>query len=74
MRLLWVLIVLASMPAVAADYSSWPGHDVITRLVTDVELAKNGDGCCKHCTKGQPCGNTCISTKSKCKSPPGCAC
>lgn len=29
---------------------------------------------CKHCTQGQPCENSCISTKYKCHQPPGCAC
>ena len=31
------------------------------------------DTCCKPCTKGKPCGNSCIAASSKCKRPPGCA-
>lgn len=30
--------------------------------------------CCKHCTKGQPCGDGCISASKTCRKPPGCAC
>ncbi len=30
--------------------------------------------CCKHCTKGCPCGNSCISCQKVCHKPPGCAC
>jgi uncharacterized protein YgiM (DUF1202 family) len=30
--------------------------------------------CCKHCSKGQPCGNSCISWRYTCRKPPGCAC
>lgn len=31
-------------------------------------------GCCKYCSQGQPCGNTCISRDSTCRSGKGCAC
>lgn len=30
--------------------------------------------CCKHCTTGKPCGNSCISRSSTCHRGPGCAC
>ena len=30
--------------------------------------------CCKHCVKGCPCGNTCISCAKECRVGPGCAC
>lgn len=30
--------------------------------------------CCKVCSKGQPCGNSCISRSYTCRKPPGCAC
>lgn len=30
--------------------------------------------CCKHCSKGQPCGNSCISRSKTCRSIGGCAC
>jgi hypothetical protein len=30
--------------------------------------------CCKVCTTGCPCGNSCISCKRVCHKPPGCAC
>ncbi len=30
--------------------------------------------CCKHCTKGKPCGNSCIAANKQCHQPPGCAC
>ena len=29
--------------------------------------------CCKHCKKGQPCGDTCISRDKVCRVGPGCA-
>jgi hypothetical protein len=30
--------------------------------------------CCKVCTKGKACGDTCISKSYTCHQPPGCAC
>jgi hypothetical protein len=41
-----------------------------TTFQTDIRSVKSDYTCCKHCTKGQPCGNTCISAKRKCKSSP----
>lgn len=34
----------------------------------------NGRACCKVCTKGQACGNSCISASYTCRQGPGCAC
>jgi hypothetical protein len=33
-----------------------------------------GDGCCKHCTTGIPCGDACISASKTCHTIGGCAC
>jgi hypothetical protein len=30
--------------------------------------------CCKVCTTGKPCGDTCISEKDTCHTVGGCAC
>ena len=30
--------------------------------------------CCKVCTKGKPCGDTCIEKDDVCHRPRGCAC
>ena len=32
------------------------------------------DPCCKVCTTGKPCGDTCISASATCSVGPGCAC
>lgn len=32
------------------------------------------DYCCKHCTTGKACGDTCISRSKTCHVGPGCAC
>jgi hypothetical protein len=31
-------------------------------------------GCCKHCTVGKACGDTCIARDNTCHVGPGCAC
>jgi len=30
--------------------------------------------CCRYCSSGIPCGNSCISASKQCHQPPGCAC
>lgn len=30
--------------------------------------------CCRVCSTGKPCGNSCIARSSTCRQPPGCAC
>ncbi|MEO9347531.1 hypothetical protein [Acinetobacter radioresistens] len=30
--------------------------------------------CCKHCSKGKACGNSCISRSKDCHKAPGCVC
>ena len=69
-----LVVALLSVPAFAADHSPWLGAPDRPPMSEWVELAQQGQTCCKQCSKGQPCGNTCISAKSKCKSAPGCAC
>jgi len=32
------------------------------------------EACCKVCTTGKACGNSCISASYTCHQPPGCAC
>ena len=68
----FALPLSAAAPVTARDYSPWIDRPSASAAV--IELAQRQDACCKHCTKGQPCGNTCISAKAKCKSPRGCAC
>jgi len=71
--MLALVVALFSVPAFAADYSPWPpGQQPIASEW--IEQAQQGQKCCKRCSKGQPCGNSCIAASAKCKQPPGCAC
>ncbi|HXF96635.1 MAG TPA: ComEC/Rec2 family competence protein [Gemmatimonadales bacterium] len=38
------------------------------------QTAAPGRACCRICTRGKACGNTCISRGYTCRQPPGCAC
>jgi hypothetical protein len=71
LALVWVVF---AFPVAAENFSPWHQEPGLSALVELAQQQKSPPACCKHCTKGQPCGNTCISAKSKCKSPPGCAC
>lgn len=35
---------------------------------------RSADSCCKHCSKGQPCGDSCIAKDKQCRKGKGCAC
>jgi beta-lactamase superfamily II metal-dependent hydrolase len=41
-------------------------------IVTPVQT--QSPACCKVCTRGNACGNTCINSAYQCRRPPGCAC
>ena len=40
----------------------------------DCANSSKRDGCCKVCTTGKPCGDTCISEADTCRTVGGCAC
>lgn len=44
------------------------------RAARGYSSGSRSSGCCKQCSTGQPCGNSCISRSYTCHQPPGCAC
>jgi hypothetical protein len=64
MRVLALVVALLSVPAFAAEYTPWPDQGRKPMAATWIQQAQQT--CCKRCTKGQPCGNSCISASSKC--------
>ena len=40
----------------------------------DTSAPTQGGACCKHCSTGKPCGDSCISAKETCHKTGGCAC
>lgn len=70
-----LVVALLCFPGVAADYTPWPDRPAQPATTLNWgEQTQYARSCCKRCTKGQPCGDTCISTKKTCRTPPGCAC
>ena len=49
------------------------GHTSASSTVS-VAATSSSPFCCKHCTTGKPCGDTCISFSNICHVGPGCAC
>jgi len=39
-----------------------------------VAQTRPNGSCCRICTTGKACGNSCISRRYQCRQPPGCAC
>ncbi len=52
-------------PPVAAPAPMTPIPGKVIRLA---------QGCCKTCSKGKACGDSCISRAKQCHKGPGCAC
>ena len=85
-RLILLFAVAAALPAFADDVSVAPITDQPSALVGSApqmtlaprdfkQPSPTADAaCCKICSNGKACGNSCISRKKTCHKPPGCAC
>lgn len=62
------------MPVYLEEANDNPPPAVAQTYQPEPEPASSGRACCKHCSKGVPCGNSCISASKTCHQPPGCAC
>ena len=75
-NLILVFLFLLSTSANAQEINAFDSQ-VLNPATTLTEKLSNKDilsQCCKVCTKGCPCGNTCISCSKDCHVGPGCAC
>lgn len=50
-----------------------PDDDDVSLEEVTIPIESNNN-CCKHCTTGKPCGDSCISDDKECHVPNGCAC
>lgn len=81
MQKLLRLVVCIVLPAVAGTL--WAAPPAAPTSVTsaspsewhaDLRADAVAQSCCKVCTSGKPCGNTCIAVQDTCHVGPGCAC
>jgi len=60
------------------DRINWSAIVKPTPIPAPVSAPSSGGGssrsCCKICSAGKACGNSCISRRYTCHQPPGCAC
>ncbi|TVP43326.1 MAG: hypothetical protein EA345_17190 [Halomonas sp.] len=47
--------------------------DLAFDAIPEEQLLAQG-GCCRTCTRGKACGNSCINRSYTCHQPKGCAC
>lgn len=83
-RLLPVLALCLALPAFANEpVEAFPGgltdEDVLTAHQRLLDMAGPGEilmhaSCCKVCSKGKACGDSCISRDRQCTKGGGCAC
>ena len=76
-RVLGALLGLAALAALSAPNSAraTSAHlDVSAQAGDDAPACIPRDRCCKVCSKGIACGNSCISANKNCHKGRGCAC
>jgi hypothetical protein len=75
-------IILALTAALVVGNASYADEPLLeSKVPSESAIIKSlgiGDrthqACCRICTKGKACGNSCISVDKTCHQPPGCAC
>jgi hypothetical protein len=82
----WIIaLLLYAVAALGGDRGTEPSYQFAERVVATAERSSpfetteqsqsaSARECCKVCTKGKPCGDTCIEKDDVCHVPPGCAC
>lgn len=84
---IWMLVsLLYTVTAIGGDRGMEPSSRFFDRVIAsssrsnpfnDFHLSERATAsarCCKTCSKGKPCGDTCIEKDDVCHVPPGCAC
>ena len=54
--------------------ASFEDEKVANSFKLNFDDDQSSQSCCKICSKGKACGNSCISRSKTCHKPPGCAC
>lgn len=51
-----------------------PAASTAELAATPCTIAADGTQCCKRCSKGKPCGDSCIAKNKTCTKGKGCTC
>lgn len=84
---IWMLVsLLYTVAAIGGDRGMEPSSQFFDRVIAtsprsnpfnEFQLSERATAsaqCCKICSKGKPCGDTCIEKDDVCHVPQGCAC
>ena len=72
-----IVIILTLAIGTAAGEVEGPGPQppaTTTSAAGFTPLPLVAAACCKHCSSGKACGNSCIARNKTCRKGPGCAC
>ena len=70
----YVLFVLLTPPSAFADGRVDAGDILVIDAKSFTTAPTPPPTCCKTCTTGKACGDSCIQADLMCHQPPGCAC
>jgi len=68
--------ICARIPCLGTDAAAPPigAPAPVTAPAQPPTQAQPQRTCCRVCSSGKPCGNSCIAANRTCRQPPGCAC
>ena len=76
--MLILAVLVAALPGLsmgAERLTPWPAAPAPQGLPSLSErLLPVQRSCCRVCSRGRACGNSCINRNYTCRQPPGCAC
>ena len=70
----FLILALFSIVACSASAADFTSAEELFRSIQKSQKRAPDQVCCRVCTKGKACGNSCISVRFTCHKPPGCAC
>lgn len=70
----WIAIHAVESTSDEVSTSRVNGHEVCMAVPQVAWAAGASRACCKVCSTGKACGNTCIARWKTCRVGPGCAC
>jgi hypothetical protein len=70
----FLLGIVCVCGVIASCANAHDDRDRIAAAVPEQTAVSSALECCKVCSKGKACGDSCIARSRACHKPPGCAC